>query len=107
MLHQPLQLVLPLLLVVLGVQQVLGEGHRDFSERARAGGKWERHESPSGSFRTHGGRLGSVGDRDLNLYTGLDVDRGDLFDDLRGRVEVNNPLVDPHLELVPRLGTLT
>ena len=68
MLHEPLQLVLPLLLVMLGVQQVLGEGHRDFSERARAAGLWKRHESPqSASFRTHDGRLGGVGDRDLDL----------------------------------------
>ena len=38
---------------------------------------------------------------------GLDVDGGDLLDDLGGRVEVDDTLVDPHLELVPGLGTLT
>lgn len=48
-----------------------------------------------------------VGDGDLNLYTGLDVDGSDLLHDLRGRVEVDHTLVDAHLEAVPGLGTLT
>ena len=48
-----------------------------------------------------------VGDGDLNLYTGLDVDGSDLLHDLRGRVQVDNSLVDPHLEPVPGLGTFT
>ena len=43
----------------------------------------------------------------LHLYTRLDVDGGDLFDDLRGRVQVDDALVDSHLEFVPSLGTLT
>jgi hypothetical protein len=42
-----------------------------------------------------------------HLHTGLDVDGGDLLDDLGGRVQVDDPLVDPHLELVPGLGALT
>ena len=42
-----------------------------------------------------------------NLYTGLDVDGGDLLDDLGGGVQVDDALVDPHLELVPGLGALT
>jgi hypothetical protein len=43
---------------------------------------------------------------DLNLNTGLDVD-DDLLDDLGRRVEVDEALVDAHLEGVPGLGTLT
>jgi len=39
-----------------------------------------------------------VGNGDLNLYAGLDVDRGDLLDDLGGRVQVDDALVDSHLE---------
>ena len=42
-----------------------------------------------------------------HLYAGLNVDGGDLLDDLGGRVQVDDTLVDPHLELVPGLGTLT
>ena len=34
--------------------------------------------------------LGGVGNGDLNLHTGLDVDGGDLLDDLGGRVKVND-----------------
>merc|ERR1719233_2199054 len=43
----------------------------------------------------------------FNLYTRLDVDRGDLLHNLRWAVEINYPLVDPHLELVPGLGTFS
>merc|ERR1719295_1191021 len=49
----------------------------------------------------------SVSDGDLNLHTGFDGDRSDLLDDLGGGVEVDHPLVDPQLEPVPGLGTLT
>lgn len=52
-------------------------------------------------------RLVGGKDGDLNLDTGLERDRGDLLDDLRGRVEVDEALVDAHLEVVPGLGTLT
>ena len=41
------------------------------------------------------------------LYTGLNVDGGDLLHNLRWAVEINHSLVDPHLELVPGLGTLS
>merc|ERR1740123_451971 len=51
--------------------------------------------------------LCGVGDGHLNLYARLDVDGGDLLDDLGGGVQVDDALVDPHLELVPGLGTLT
>merc|ERR1719189_1493688 len=43
----------------------------------------------------------------FNLYTRLDVDRGDLLHNLGWAVEINHPLVDPHLEFVPSLGTLS
>jgi hypothetical protein len=46
------------------------------------------------------------GNGDLNLDTSVDVDN-DLLDDLGGGVEVNQALVDAHLEAVPGLGTLT
>merc|ERR1719175_509375 len=51
--------------------------------------------------------LGSIGDGHFNLYTGLDVDGGDLLDDLGGAVEVDHSLVNSHLELVPGLATLS
>lgn len=42
----------------------------------------------------------------LNLNTSLDVD-DDLLNDLGGGVEIDQALVDAHLEGVPGLGTLT
>ena len=42
-----------------------------------------------------------------HLYARLDVDGGDLLDDLGGGMQVDDALVDSHLELVPCLGTLT
>lgn len=48
-----------------------------------------------------------VGDGDLHLHTGLDADAGDLLDNLRWTVKVNEALVNPHLESVPGLGTFT
>ena len=48
-----------------------------------------------------------VGDGDLDLYSGLDGDGGDLLDDLGGGVQVDDALVDAHLEPVPRLGSLS
>ena len=47
-----------------------------------------------------------ISDGDLDLHAGLDGDAGDLLDDLRGGVQVDHPLVDPHLEPVPGLGAL-
>ena len=49
----------------------------------------------------------SVGNGDLDLHTGLDADGGDLLDDLGGRVEIDDALVDAHLETIPGLGTLS
>ena len=42
-------------------------------------------------------------DGDLDLDGGVDVDRGDLLDDLSGRVQVDEALVDAHLEQIPGL----
>lgn len=47
------------------------------------------------------------GNGDLNIHTGLNVDRGDLLDNLGGGVEIDESLVDSHLKVVPGLGTLT
>lgn len=43
---------------------------------------------------------------DLDLDTSLNVD-DDLLDDLGGRVQINEALVDAHLVHVPGLGALT
>jgi len=52
-------------------------------------------------------RLCCISNCYFNLYTRLDVDRGDLLNNLGWAVEINDPLVDPHLELVPGFGTLS
>eukprot|EP00201_Polytomella_parva_P020571 CAMPEP_0175045626 /NCGR_PEP_ID=MMETSP0052_2-20121109/4541_1 /TAXON_ID=51329 ORGANISM="Polytomella parva, Strain SAG 63-3" /NCGR_SAMPLE_ID=MMETSP0052_2 /ASSEMBLY_ACC=CAM_ASM_000194 /LENGTH=125 /DNA_ID=CAMNT_0016309205 /DNA_START=116 /DNA_END=490 /DNA_ORIENTATION=- len=44
---------------------------------------------------------------DLNLNTGLDVAAGDLANSGNGSLEVENTLVDPHLEAIEGVGTLT
>jgi len=46
-------------------------------------------------------------DGDLNVHIRLDGDGGDLLHDLAGRLEVDDALVDAHLETIPGLGTLT
>ena len=51
--------------------------------------------------------LAVTGGKNAHLYTGLDVDGGDLLDDLGGTVEVDHSLVNSHLELVPGLATLS
>lgn len=54
------------------------------------------------------GRQGlSICNGDLNLYTRLDADAGDLLHDLRWAVQVDEALVNPHLESVPGLGAFT
>ena len=49
----------------------------------------------------------SVGNGDLNLYTGFDGDGCDLLHDLGRGVKVDHALVDAHLESIPGLGTLS
>src|SRR5262245_56287994 len=44
-----------------------------------------------------------VGDGDLDLHPRLDADGCDLLDDLGRRVQVDDALVDAHLEVVPGL----
>lgn len=48
-----------------------------------------------------------VGDGDFDFYAGLNADGGDLLDNLRRTVQVNQTLVDPHLEAIPSFGSLT
>jgi hypothetical protein len=35
------------------------------------------------------------------------MNTGDLFNNLTGRMQINQPLVDPHFISIPSLGTLT
>lgn len=48
-----------------------------------------------------------VCDGDFDLHARLDADGGDLLDDLRRAVEIDEALVDPHLEAIPGLGPFT
>ena len=57
-------------------------------------------------FRASFSRL-TIVDGNVNLDTGLNGDAGDLLDDLTGGVQIDEALVDAHLEAVPRVGALT
>ena len=46
-------------------------------------------------------------DGDFDINTGLEVDGGELLDGVLGSVEVDEALVDVHLEAVPGVGTVT
>lgn len=48
-----------------------------------------------------------VCDGNLNFNTRLNADAGDLLDNLRRAVKVNEAFVDPHLKPIPGFGTLT
>lgn len=48
-----------------------------------------------------------VGSGDLNIDSWLDGDRSDLAEDLSWSVEVDETLVDAHLEAIPGLGSLS
>ncbi len=48
-----------------------------------------------------------VSNGDLNIDTGLDVDVGDLTHHLSRGVQVQDPLVDAHLEAVIGVSTFT
>mmetsp|Transcript_12140 Transcript_12140/g.39616 ORF Transcript_12140/g.39616 Transcript_12140/m.39616 type:complete len:230 (-) Transcript_12140:14-703(-) len=66
----------------------------------------QRRADPGGALR--GPRCSiDVRDGHLDLDPRLDRDGGDLLDDLRRRVQVDEALVDAHLEPVPGVGTLT
>lgn len=44
---------------------------------------------------------------DFDLYARLDADGGDLLDDFRWTVQIDQSLVDPHLEAIPGFGSFT
>jgi hypothetical protein len=74
--------------------------------------QWRHHEVPRGDGDLRASKhtlfLGvDVGDGDLNLDSGLDVDLGDVLDDGLSGVEVDEALVDAHLVAVPSVGTIT
>lgn len=46
-------------------------------------------------------------DGNFHLDTRLDADGGDLLDDLRWTVQINQTLVDPHLKAIPGFGSFT
>ena len=46
-------------------------------------------------------------DDEVDIYAGVNSEVGDLLDDASGAVNVDDSLVDSHLEAVPCLGTLT
>ena len=48
-----------------------------------------------------------VGDDNLHIHTGIDGDVGQLSHHLGRRVEIQNALVDAHLEAIEGVGTLT
>lgn len=48
-----------------------------------------------------------IGNSNFNFYAWFDADGSDLLHDLRRAVQVNEPLMDTHLEAIPGLGTLT
>lgn len=48
-----------------------------------------------------------ISNSNFNFYAWLDADGSDLLHDLRRAVQVNEPLMDTHLEAIPGLGTLT
>ena len=48
-----------------------------------------------------------VSDGDFDIYTWLDDDGSNLLDDFRRRSQINEPLVDSHLVVIPGFGTFT
>ena len=46
-------------------------------------------------------------DSNINLYTRFNADAGDLLNNITRSMQVNQPLVNTHLKLVPGVGTLT
>lgn len=60
----------------------------------------------SALFRVDDHLLG-IGNSDFDFYTRFDADGSDLLHDLRRAVQVDEPLVDAHLEAVPGLRTFT
>jgi len=52
-------------------------------------------------------KLRAAGDRNFDLDTGFEGDGSDLLDNLAGRVQVDQALVDLELVAIPGLGTFT
>ena len=48
-----------------------------------------------------------IGNGDFHLDSWLNTDGSDLLDNFRRAVQVNESLVDPHLESIPSLRTFT
>lgn len=48
-----------------------------------------------------------ISDSDFDLYTRFDADGGDLLDNFRWAVQINQALMDPHLEAIPGFGPFT
>lgn len=48
-----------------------------------------------------------ISNSNFNFYAWFDADGSDLLHDLRRAVQINEPLMDTHLEAIPGLGTLT
>jgi len=46
-------------------------------------------------------------DGNINLYTRLNLNRSNLLHNLRRSMQINQPLVNPHLEAIPGIGTLS
>merc|ERR1719400_1013284 len=49
----------------------------------------------------------SISNSNLNLYSWFNGDGGDLLDDLRRRMQIDDTLVNAHLEAIPSLGPFT
>ena len=65
------------------------------------------HPTPRPRQVTSSSLLVSLCDGDLDLHSRVDADLSEGAHDLRGRVEVDEALVDAQLEAVPRVGALT
>ena len=46
-----------------------------------------------------------ISNGELNIHTGVDSHGGDVLHDAEGRLQVDNTLVNLHLESIPCLGT--
>jgi len=79
---------------------------RGVSEREDTGWEWKVPENHC--LLLLGSSLGlHLGDRELDVHTGLDRDGGDVLDRLSSTLDVDDALVDVHGETIPGLGTLT
>ena len=86
--------------------KIFSARRRHCREAARARQLDGKVSDGGGAARTADRSL-DVGDGHLDLDARLNGDRRDLLHDLRGRVKVDEALVDAHLEAIPRVGTLT